>query len=241
MRAQKGRVIYLRKHLERMASSSQALKIKVPYSLVKLKEIILKAIKLSGLRDAYLRLTLWQEDKESKILLIVRQYKAFTKERYKQGLKACISKYIQSQNSPLPYLKTTNRLLYQFALKEAKDKGFDEAVFLNTSGHLTEGTRSNLFFVQGDTLVTPSLECGCLAGITRRAVIDIAAKSKIKLEEGNFTVQDLYNAKEAFLTNSLIGLMPLVNLEGHLIAKGRPGELTIFLMQKYNSLLKNAG
>lgn len=241
MRAKGKKIVYLKQHLERLNSSAKALKIKMPYSLSKLQGIIFKVLQLTGLKDTYVRLTLWQEGKEGKILIIAKQYKAFTKIRYQGGFAACVSKYIQSENSPIPYFKTTNRLLYKFALKEAQDKGFDEAVMLNSEGYLTEGTRANVFFVKDGNLVTPSLECGCLAGITRQAVIDIAGKQNISLREGKFTLQDLYDAQEAFLTNSLMGIMPLVNLEGHCIARGRPGKLTILLTEKYNKLLKNAG
>jgi len=135
-------------------------------------------------------------------------------------------------------LKTTNRIFYDLSLKEARDKGFDEAIILNSRGIIAEASRSNIFWVKDKELFTPGLECGCLDGITRKAVFDLAKKYNFKIYTGNFTLQDLYTCDEAFLTNSLWGIMPLAVIEKETIGKGKCGKLTRFFIEKYNSLLK---
>jgi len=129
--------------------------------------------------------------------------------------------------------------LYQLSLGQAQDKGFDEALILNSRGFIAEAARSNIFLVKGDALFTPTLSCGCLAGITRKVVFDLAKRNNIKIYEGRFILKDLYEADEAFLTNSLMGVMPLVAVEKHLIKKGLRGKITGYFIKKYNSLLKN--
>ncbi|MBM3252414.1 MAG: hypothetical protein FJZ11_06545, partial [Candidatus Omnitrophica bacterium] len=114
----------------------------------------------------------------------------------------------------------------------------DEAIILNNRGYVSEGSRSNIFLVKDNTVFTPSLSSGCLAGITRKAIFDLAKIYNIKICEGNFTLRDLHTAEEIFLTNSLMGVMALTSLEKEPIAKGSVGRVTKFFMKKYNLLLK---
>jgi branched-subunit amino acid aminotransferase/4-amino-4-deoxychorismate lyase len=238
MRAYNNKIVYLDAHLKRIKQSCALIKIKFPYSLEKLKAIIQKTILINGFRDAYVRLTLWQTNSGIDILVIVRRYQPYSLKKYKIGFRACISSFKQNENSFLSRLKTTNYLFYQLAYLEAKNKGFEEAVILNSRGYIVEASRANIFFVKNKTLFTPSLACGCLEGITRRVVLDLAKKYNIPSYEGNFTPSDLYEADEAFLTNSLIGIMPLGLIEKIKIGKGVSGyKLTQFLIKKYKSLL----
>jgi len=84
---------------------------------------------------------------------------------------------------------------------------------LNASGHLTEGTISNIFFVKDEILCTPSVKCGILDGITRGIVINLAVKNGIKVKEGEFTPDELYLASEAFITNTTVEAMPVCRID----------------------------
>ncbi len=237
MRAYHGRIICFDAHLERLRKSAGALGIECPYSSAKLKEIILRLVRISGLGDANVRVTLWKREKGTDILARAKKYQSYSLREYKKGFYACISRFRQNEDSCLAQLKTTNYLLYRLAYLEAAKKGFDEALILNQRGYLAEGSRSNLFFAKGKELFTPSLRCGCLGGITRKAVFDLAGKYNIRVFEGNFTVSDLSSADEAFLTNSLMGIMPLASLEGRRIGRGAGWrKLTSFFTEKYKSL-----
>jgi len=239
MRSYNGKIVYLDEHLKRIKSSSKLIAIRLPFSFTKLKEIIKETVEKNGFKDAYVRLTLWKPERGTDILVTVKRYHAFTCQKYRNGFRAVISSLRQNEDSPLTRIKSTNRLFYQLSLQEAKDKGFDEAIILNNRGYIAETTRSNLFLAKDNELFTPTLSCGCLAGITRRVIFDLAKKYNIKIYEGKFTLKDLYEADEAFLTNSLMGVMPLVSVEKHLIRKGLSGKLTLYFIKKYNSLLKN--
>lgn len=239
MRSYNGRIVYLDEHLQRIKGSAKLMAIGLPLSFSKLKEIIKKTVRINGLKDAYVRLTLWKAKKGTDILVMAKKYKAYPQQKYRKGFHAVVSSLKQSDCSLLARIKTTSRLLYQLSLREAQDKGFDEAIILNNRGYLTEASRSNLFLVKDNTLFTPALSCGCLGGITRRIVFALAKKTNIKIYEGNFTLKDLCAADEAFLTNSLMGVMPLVSVEKQLIGGALRGKTTAYFIKKYNSLLKD--
>lgn len=239
MRAYYGNIVYLDAHLKRMKQACVSLKIKFPYSLVKLKEVVKKIVKINGLNDAYLRITLSKSVSGTDTLVTAQKYQPYPRQKYKQGFRAYISNYRQNEHSFLARLKTSNYLFYQLAYAQAKNQGFDEAIILNNRGYISEGSRSNIFLIKDKALFTPALECGCLDGITRRVIMDLAKKSRIPVYSGNFTVRDLSWADEAFLTNSLLGVMPLVAVEKRLIGEGRAGKISCFFMRRYNLLLRN--
>lgn len=237
MRAYKNKIVYLDAHLKRIQESSRPLRLRCP-PRVKLKKIIQKAIKVNGFTDAYVRLTLWKAVKGTGISVIVKKHIPYSSRKYQTGIKVMVSGLRQNENSFLSNIKTTSRLLYELSYQEAKEKGFEESIILNSRGYLAEGSRSNVFLVQGNALFTPSLSCGCLAGITRKVIFDLAKKHGIKICEGNFTLGDAYQADEMFLTNSLAGAMPVASINNKIIGKGRCGRLTGFLIKKYRCLLK---
>jgi branched-subunit amino acid aminotransferase/4-amino-4-deoxychorismate lyase len=205
--------------------------------LAKVKDIIQRIVKINGIKDAYVRLTLWKSERGADTLIIAKKYQPYSSQEYKKGFRACISPFRQNEDSFLAQLKTTNYLLYRLAYTKAREKGFDEAIILNHKGYIAETSRSNLFFIKDKELFTPSLECSCLNGITRRVVFDLAKKYNIKAYEGNFSMPDLYASDEAFLTNSLVGIMPLVSVEERRIGLGRSRyKLTRFFIERYKSL-----
>lgn len=238
MRADNKKIVYFDAHLKRIKNSCRLINIRFPYGLNKFKKIIAEAVKICQEKDAYLRLSLWKSEKTTDILISVKKYQPYPAGKYKKGFSAYISSFRQNENSFLAKIKTANYLFYQLAYQEAKKKCFDEAIILNQRGYLCEGSRSNIFLVKDNSLCAPALECGCLDGITRKVIIDLAKKDKIKFYAGKFTIQDLYEADEAFLTNSLMGVMPLASVDNKLIGRGKWGKITRLFMHKYNLLLK---
>ena len=237
VRSYNSRIVYFDQHLKRIKNSSHLIAIRFPYTLMKLKQIIRETIKINRVRDAYVRLTLWKSTQQADTLIVVKKYDPFPLQKYKTGFSAGVSSFRQNEFSFFSGIKTTARLLYELSLREAKNKGFDEAIILNYRGYISEATRSNIFFAKKKALFTPKLECGCLDGITRKIVFDFAQDSKIKIYQGNFTTQDLCRAEEAFFTNSLMGIMPLAAVEKQSIAKRRCGQITSHFIKKYTSLL----
>ncbi|MFA5411526.1 MAG: aminotransferase class IV, partial [Candidatus Omnitrophota bacterium] len=165
-----------------------------------------------------------------------KKYQPYSLRKYQEGIALAVSSFRQNENSLLARIKSTSRLLHELSYAEAKRKGFAGSLILNNRGYITEASNSNAFFIKDRFIFTPALACGCLDGITRRVIFDLAGNYNFKVEEGNFTLRDLYAAEEVFLTNSLAGIMPVASLNGKIIGKGRCGRITRFFIEKYKLL-----
>lgn len=137
----------------------------------------------------------------------------YDKSLYKTGYKIVLSKYRSNESAVFTYHKSSNYGNNIFALRDAKSRGFDEAIFENTKGNISEGSLSNIFLVKDNIVYTPNIESGILAGIMRDAVIEISKKKDIPLIEKELSYEDFKEADEVFLSNSLMNLMPVSNLD----------------------------
>ena len=129
----------------------------------------------------------------------------------------------RNEHSPLAAIKSTNALDSIIARNEAQAAGVDDALLLNTAGHVAEGTIANLFLLVDGGLITPPVNDGALPGIMRGEVIRLA-----RAEEKTVTVEILKRASEAFLSNAL-GLRPIVSIDGHPVGDGEAGLITQML------------
>jgi branched-chain amino acid aminotransferase len=118
-----------------------------------------------------------------------------------------LSPWPRNERSPLVGLKCASYAENLLALEHAARLGFEETIFLNTAGQLCEAATSNLFLIQNGRIATPSLDSGCLPGITRFVVMELAARHDIPCEERSLTRTDLDAADELFLTSTIRGLM----------------------------------
>jgi len=138
--------------------------------------------------------------------------------------------------SPLVGLKTLNYLPQVLGRQAALAAGADEGIFLNHADALVEGCASNLFWVRGNLLCTPDLTCGPLPGITRAIALTLASTLGLSVREGAFARSALAEADEAFLTNSVLGFMPLTRLDDRAIGQGKPGPVTARLQAAWQQM-----
>jgi branched-chain amino acid aminotransferase len=120
--------------------------------------------------------------------------------------------WTRNENSPLAGLKTTSYAENVFALAAAKERGFSEAIYCDTSGRLCEGTGSNIFFIKDQTILTPSVESGLLRGITRDLVIESARDAGFSVIERDVDPLELWQAEEVFITSSTRDIHPVTAL-----------------------------
>jgi 4-amino-4-deoxychorismate lyase len=120
----------------------------------------------------------------------------------------------------LPGVKSTSYAVNMAAEAEAKRRGSDEAVFVDVDRVVLEGTVTNVWWRKGETLYTPALELGILAGVTRAALLELAASGDVAVEEGAFPLDDLYAADEAFTSSSVREVMPLADVDGRSLGRG---------------------
>jgi branched-chain amino acid aminotransferase len=149
-----------------------------------------------------------------------------------RGLRLVTSTIRRDPANPLATLKTTSRADYVYARLEARRAGADDALFLTTDGHLSEGTTANIFLVRRAAddvveLATPSLDCAILPGTTRSWLLTWAARAGLRPVEGRLTRVDLGSADEAFVSSSVAGVLPVTSFDGDPIGDGRPGPWTL--------------
>jgi 4-amino-4-deoxychorismate lyase len=130
-------------------------------------------------------------------------------------LALTVSPYRVNTCSPLVGVKTVSRLEHVLAWEEARDRDFDEAVVLNERGEIAGTTNANLFYVKHGTAHTPALQTGALAGTTRARVIELAEELAVPLVEGAYSLHDLGEADEIFLTSSALGVEPVTAFDFH--------------------------
>ncbi len=238
MRAYEGKIFALPEHLERFFTGLKELKINHHFSQEKIKEHLYSALCSNNLKDARLRLTIWQVRQKLKVSIIVFPLGSLASLKYEKGFRATISDVRQDETVRLPSVKSIDYLLFLKAFQRAKHRGYDESILLNKKGFLAEGSRSNIFLIKNKVLLTPSLSSGCLNGITRKIVLRIAKEKKIARKETSLLPEDLFEADEAFLTNSLIEVMPLTRVSGKIIGSGKIGKITAQILQSYRRIVR---
>lgn len=151
-------------------------------------------------------------------------------------ISAILLPWRRGLRDPLMGVKSLNYAANLLGLEEARRRGADEGIWLNTRGHLSEGCTSNLFVMRRDRLFTPSEREGILPGITRMHVLRAAREMGWGVHEGKVRLKRLREASEAFMTSSLSGLRPLVRFEGRDVGDGEPGRRTRALSDRVATL-----
>ncbi len=246
MRAYEGRVFRLDSHLSRLAHSAEALGL--PVETLDLKEAVMDTIRANQLTEARIRIAISIGEgamspdpgtcNKPTVLILAGHYQPHPDRVYQTGLRAIVSSIRRNSQSPLSRLKSANYLESMLARQEARTAGVDEAICLNEKGLLAEASMSNIFLVTDGTLRTPAEDSGILPGITRGVILELAQALGINTLEQDISLDKLLQAEEAFLTNSLIEVMPLAEIDGQPVGSGRPGALTRRLMTAYRELVK---
>jgi len=238
LRVYKKKPFMLDKHIERLVSSALILDINATEVMSNIYLWLDEFILVTDLVDAIARITVTKGVKDMPCIIISCRPLTYTAKHYMNGFSAGVSAIKRNEYSPLARIKSLNYLDNILARRMANDKGFDEALMLNSNDFLCECSMSNIFFVKDEVLHTPALSCGVLDGITGALVKDtIAPKLNLSLIEGEYLCENLICAAESFLTNSAMGIMPLVSIDGHPIGEGRPGKITGLVMKRYLNIL----
>lgn len=145
---------------------------------------------------------------------------------------ANLSPWVRNERSPLAGLKCASYAENLLALEHAARLGFEETVFLNTAGRLCEAATSNIFIVRNGGLLTPSPTSGCLPGITREVVLELAEQLRIPYQACDLTTSDLHAADELFLTSSIRGLTEVSRFEERTFP---PGKITHALREAWTA------
>ena len=225
----------LRQHLERLVDSARAIALSLPYDIAQMTTHIQATVKAAPFDDGYLRVVVTRgagplgldprSCREPRFFVIADVLNMVSAQARQQGAKLIIA---STRRLPLdgldPRVKSLNYLNHILARIEANQAQADEAILLNHQGRVAEGSADNVFMVKHNTLLTPPVTDGALAGITRAVIIELAQKENIPVRETSLAPYDLYAADEIFLTGTGAELIPVAEVDGRSVQQC-PGPL----------------
>ena len=195
----KKEAIFLEEHINRLNKSVDIMNLGEHINTKFIKNFI----KEEKLKNIVLKIVVTEKN----IVFSTREIK-YSKEDYKNGFKLKLSSVLRNPTSNMTYIKSLsyNENLYEY--NKANKEGFNEVVFLNIYGNIAEGATSNIFIIKDKKIYTPKISDGILPGVVRNWVIE-----NFKVCEKHLNKKDLYSADEVFITNSVLGIMKVVQFE----------------------------
>jgi len=248
LRAYRGRIFQMERHLERLTDSCDLIGLSSPIPRSRWQELLSESLQSNHLSEALLRITISRGEGEigldsslcthPTVVIMAKPYKPYPPDFRQYGVRLALANI---RRNPIvaqpPAVKSLSFLNNILAKHEASRAGCFDAVMLNLDGLLTECTTSNIFFVYRGQLCTPSTECGILRGVTRDVVMTLAKEEGLSVVEGSFTLEQLLAAEECFLTNSGMEVMPVSHVDTHRIGASCPGAWTVTLYQLFHDHL----
>jgi branched-chain amino acid aminotransferase len=235
--------VRLQEHFRRLLRSCRIFRIELDKSAEELSEIALELIRRGEYReDVYLRPIAYKASPVIRVGLLGLQdgFCCFTAAMgayldIDRGLSVTVSGWRRNDDNAIPArAKATGGYLNTaLAVADAQEAGFDEAIMLTADGHVSEGSAANLFVVADGRLVTPAVTDDILEGITRNAVVAVAAKLGLEVRERKVDRTELFTADELFLCGTGVQVAPVTKVDGRSVGTGKIGEVTRSIQDLY--------
>jgi len=243
LRVCEGHVFAVDRHWERLARHAEQALIELPVDRDQLLRALGDLIAANRVREGRARITVLKGDagpwgggeRQAELLIFTAA------ERPRTGVEATvtISPYRMTSHGPLAGIKRTAMLENLLALEEARSRGFSEALMVNERGEVVGAAAANILWAEGGDLYTPSVGTGCIAGITRGFVIEIARRLRLSVIEGGFPLQRLSEAAEVFLTSTARGITSVSSFD---LKKYEPGKswMSRAIDREFQKLVRDA-
>jgi branched-chain amino acid aminotransferase len=237
-----------RDHLDRLKRSAELYYMDLPFTLEKLREATHELIRVNKLRSCYIRpiafrgygeMGLFPLNAPVEVVIAVWPWGAYLgEEGQKHGIRCKVASWRRmSAASFIPEAKACGQYLNSILAKvETAKAGYDEAILLDVHGNVSEGSGENIFVVRDGRISTPHSAASILDGITARSVVQIAADLGFEVEQRHIPRGELYLADEVFLTGTAAEIVPVREIDDHLL--GPPGELTQAIQQRFFDAIK---
>ena len=238
-------IFRLPEHVDRLFNSAKLYGMKIRYTKKQIIDAIIKTVKASGLKECYIRpiaycgygtMGLTPTLNKVDVSISCWEWKMGGSKAGKfSGAKCKISEWIRidSRSQPMQSKCAANYSNAALARVEALKNGYDEAIMLNYSGKVAEGSAENIFIVKNGMIKTPPLDADILNGITRDSVIQLIRSDGIKLIEKNITVNELLKSDEVFMTGTAAEVKSVTKIDRTSIGKGKPGIITKTLQKSF--------
>lgn len=231
-------------HLERLRKSAERVLIPLPVGLEVMANEIAATLRAAGNPESYVRVMLTRGQGEVTLappgglsplrVVIVGPLRPPPAEAYTEGIGVVTYRTQRAADATAAVgAKVANYLVSVLALMEARARHASEALVLDKEGSVMEGSTSNVFAFSAGRLVTPPEEAGILAGITRACLLEVAAALGHQIELRRVPLGELLRADEVFVSSSIRELLPVVRVDDHAIADGRPGRRTQELLAAF--------
>jgi branched-chain amino acid aminotransferase len=245
-------IFRLREHVERLFASAHASCIEIPFTPKDIEQAICTTVRENGLRSCYIRpivflgygeMGLYVTSNPVRVAIAAWPWGTYLgEEGLTRGIRVKISSFARHHvNVSLTRAKVSGYYVNsQFAKREVKKAGYDEALLLDTEGYVAEGPGENVFAVRRGILKTPPLT-SVLEGITRDTILALAQELRIPVREDRLTRDDLYMADEAFFTGTAAEVTPIREIDDRRIGSGQPGPITKRLQDTFFSVVRGNG
>lgn len=237
-------IFRLEEHTNRLFNSTNILGMKIPFSKDVLNQAQKEAVIKNNLNSAYIRpmcfygsegMGLRADNLKVHVMIAAWHWGAYLgEENMQKGIKICTSSFIRQHGNPVLVKAKINGnyINSMMALKEAMDKGYDEALMLDSKGFISEGSGENIFIIKDSKIYTPKLT-SALPGITRETIFTIASDLNYQVLEKHISVEEVLQADEAFFTGTAAEVTPVVSLDDKDIGSGTRGPITKKLQSIY--------
>ncbi len=231
LRTYGGKPFFLKEHVSRLINSAREINLEIPWSHDQMCRIVLETLEKNALEEANARIIVTGGSSTDfmtptgmpRLLVLVSPLPKLPEWWHSKGVQVIT----MTAKRNIPDAKSIDYLPAAMALRQAKEQGAIEAIYVDSSGNALEGSTSNLFIFVKGRLVTPGE--GILSGITRKVVLDLA-REKYTVELRQVPRSEMLSAQEVFITGTNKGLVPVVQVDDTIIGNGRPGSRTRTIM-----------
>ena len=250
IRLHKGHLVHLERHLDRLYEGAKAIEMTIGISKDEMIDAIKKTLEKNKMTsDVHIRLivsrgiksTPYQHPKVTigpPTIVIIPEYKKASPKLKVEGITLGTVKTIRDNRTQDPRINSLSKHNCIAACIEAEKMGVDEGLMLDPNGNVSTCNSTNFFMISNKEVWTSNGEY-CLNGVTRSTVINICKQNEIPIKEREFSVQDVHNADEVFVTGTFAGIIPVVSVDGVVISSGTRGALTNQLQTWYELSLEN--
>jgi branched-chain amino acid aminotransferase len=225
-----GEAFAFERHWRRLEKDAATIRMPMSYAGPRVRVNLQEVIRANGVTEGCARIYLvynqvgfWRsEEAMPQVDLVIYTAPLPT---YREPVRLSVREHGRHAASPLAGVKTISWLTNVWSVAEAQKEGFDETILLNERGEVAECTAANVYLVKGDTILTPPLSSGCLEGVTRAVLFEIAGEAAVSVKEQVLRPEDLYGADEVFISSTNRNVIGVGEIAGHTLA-GAPGAVT---------------
>jgi branched-chain amino acid aminotransferase len=244
VRIVRGEAFAYERHWRRLEKDAALIRLPMTHTGVRVRVQLQELIRSNKVKDGCARIYLvwntvgsWKSDeKMPEVDLVITTADL---PHYPEMVRLALREHGRHAASPLAGVKTISWLDSVWVAEEAKREGYDEVVLLNERGEVSECTAANIFAVRNDKVITPPLSSGCLEGVTRGVLMEIAAEAGTTVVEQAMRPEDLYVAEEVFITSTNRNVIGVKEIAGRVIGSGVTGELSKKLDEAFEAYLND--